>query len=510
MFHRIGLPMVAAAACLLAIQACRDNPLQVTGTGPDVSAQAVGSPADSSVALIARAFARAITVPEMRQRVLEDLRDSPFPDHALQLKSYLQGQRGRAIAEAAASATGLGAEEFLELVRAVPHSLALGMRVPYDRARWAGSDDLLVLGTTLDLDDLTYHTRLTAYTLDGRPVTFVAGEPRPEYVLDISTSSYDFGADPEARRMNAPRRNRSTISTREEEFERSRRRGERNRIGTADVPVDSNPPPPSYYPDPTTEGYDLGFDYFLTGCRQTGSDLDYHARDLDRDGLRDECEHKIAFAFRPLLHFGRDETLRSRESRWAVVPAGDDLRIFYALGYHTDSGHNGDSEFIWIEVSFHSYPPYGRWKLDGAYLSAHEGAYFERSEWNFHDGIPFYVNSYRGRPKIWVGENKHGNFESADRCNHNRLFTIDECDTPLSAIESVEVLADDNLGNHSNRGFRELLGTPRCGLFGTCTVDSRQGKPGTERYWDPTMVFMGWHLSGGSSPYENHLWKWFQ
>ncbi|MDE2804739.1 MAG: hypothetical protein OXN18_06285, partial [Gemmatimonadota bacterium] len=112
-----------------------------------------------------------------------------------------------------------------------------------------------------------------------------------------------------------------------------------------------------------------------TGCQRSGGE----GIDLDGDDILDECEFDVAYAFRPSLVFHPEEDAKSRETYWAVrqpTKTSSSLRIFYALGYHRDTGidalggafgHDGDSEAIVVSVT----PRVGRWTTDTVLISAH-------------------------------------------------------------------------------------------------------------------------------------------
>jgi len=84
--------------------------------------------------------------------------------------------------------------------------------------------------------------------------------------------------------------------------------------------------------------------------------------DADRDHIDDGCEAQLAVAFAPELRLSYTDDDVSRETYWAVGMSDDPdldrtLRIFYALGYHQDTGispfrHKGDSEFVELHVTF--------------------------------------------------------------------------------------------------------------------------------------------------------------
>jgi hypothetical protein len=58
--------------------------------------------------------------------------------------------------------------------------------------------------------------------------------------------------------------------------------------------------------------------------------------DLDRDGLKDECEARFAAAFEPQLVFNLGELHAEREPYWTVRLWGEQVTIGYLLSYYYD------------------------------------------------------------------------------------------------------------------------------------------------------------------------------
>lgn len=122
-------------------------------------------------------------------------------------------------------------------------------------------------------------------------------------------------------------------------------------------------------------------------CRATG-------RDLDVDGVDDECELALATAFAPELIVDR------RDCSWDVsvhparlgggylfaaegAPDHGSIRIAYLPAYYRDCGwhglpctprgpecaaHAGDSELVVVQARYH---PSARWVAEAIFLSAH-------------------------------------------------------------------------------------------------------------------------------------------
>lgn len=121
-------------------------------------------PGDSLAASsLAQALASAFEDPGLRQQILSDMRDSPFPRHAIHIGSYLAGQRGAALRVAAMSRSGIPSASLLAKA-AVRGGLQLAMRRPMDRAEWTGTPDIVVAGSASTIRErLPQHQHLIGY-----------------------------------------------------------------------------------------------------------------------------------------------------------------------------------------------------------------------------------------------------------------------------------------------------------------------------------------------------------
>lgn len=511
-FGKLAVACVIAGATLLST-GCRDDSVAGPEVGISTSNSVVSrlgvelpaiQPGDSSAAAsLARVVALALADPPLRAQILEDMRDSPFPNHAIHLPSYLAGSRGRAVALAAAQRGGIAIDQ-LHGLGEVRGGLQLVMRRPMDRASWTGSDDIVVLGVASTVKERLGSRPVSfGYDVRGRAVAIpiLAAVPFPFIVIEPRSKS--FGADPEAARRAASRRTSSTVSTREEE------------LAAMYVPPSTMSGPDSPECDPQTviiecsdesgggtgpfPGSYLPSGYTFSSCRPSGGVGD-PTLDRDNDGLVDQCEFELADAFSPQLQFDSGDCDIGREPYWAAnyqispidgVPV---IRVFYAISYYTDCGvpniycqynsncygHVGDSEFIIAEVSTNG----AKWVLRRATLSAHwnsdgsdDGVIYAAGDLEF-DG-----DGSSSRPVIWVAEGKHANYRSQAHCEGGAFFNLDRCDTPGSRLE-VEVLPNANLGNSGNEPGQSQI------IFGN--VGSRTGRPGNENFWSTTYFFLGW------------------
>lgn len=237
--------------------------------------------------------------------------------------------------------------------------------------------------------------------------------------------------------------------------------------------------------------------------------------DRDRDGWDDGCEYELAYAFRPTQALSYADCDYTSEPYWAATGGNHSgqIKIFYALSYHQDCGtpflnlgitsHLGDSEFFvayvdWISDAASTMQ--GKWRLDHVFFSAH---WHEISESDgYYDGADLeYSTTFRGRPRIWVAEGKHGSYRSQAVCNAGAYYT-DSCVNNTDFGASPQILQAANLGQSS----APFLGSP------VSAVASRFGNPtkypGTEWFWTND-TFCGWYPRGvcgsGGGPYRESL-----
>jgi hypothetical protein len=438
--------------------------------------------------------------------MLEDLRDSPFHQHKLHLQSYLHGPRGAAIADAAAAAQGITKGEFLKALARLPE-LELLMPRPVDRARWTGTPDLVVVGTARTPRELASTLNLTGFTTGGDTVTYpVHSHFRYPYLLILPVRTA-MGPDPEARRRAAPGQIRSSISTREDEF----------RIAGTEDPYYCDPltvvtecqQPPTANSEPT--GIWLNGDWSYARCT---TDL---ALDVDQDGINDDCEYVIAHTFRPVLKVSHHDNTLGRESYWAVAKGSlpESFKIFYALAYYRDGGtdnvgfggHLGDSEFIVLTAShlttYTINSTVSKWLLEGGFLSAHWGHGMFDSSGSYGYSWFEYPAEYRGRPRIWVAEEKHANYRKRSICDG--ALWADTCDQN-DVVQEAQVLYDANIGNSWRSGGSSWPNRD-------CVSSRVRWGAATECFWNAAMYgFWGWQDEAGNpffphgGPYHESLW----
>jgi hypothetical protein len=132
---RVAVPLLAAAALL---SACSDRQ-DATAPVPTVDARAARS---SAMETVTRALAGSLADQAVRDRVRDDLRDSPFREHKVPLQAYLTGSGGHLL-DAMAAHSGKTGAELLRLVGQMP-AMEFYMPVESQRDTWAATPDVMV------------------------------------------------------------------------------------------------------------------------------------------------------------------------------------------------------------------------------------------------------------------------------------------------------------------------------------------------------------------------------
>ncbi len=534
--HRLpnSAGLVVAAAGLCIATACSDTPDARVPTAPMApSAQVSMVPAhQTTVDSVARGIALAMASSDVRTRLLDDFRDSPFPAHALELSSYLNGTQGSVIARDAARALSMSQPAFLKLVAALP-SMLVKMERPIDRVKWTATANVVVYGSAVNgLARVQNTPTTTGFTTNGSVVTvplWTAGHA--PFVL-IMPSDVAFGKNPEHTRLAAPHLARATISTRDEEI-RATMSPEALTLasnGQRQMQPMSMVPPCDPNQDPACSGGGGGGGYDTDGTRLSAqytpgycfawsawgaAPLDA-SNDRDSDGIRDDCEFAIAWAFRPMLARNNADDAPGKEPHWSVtrIPGSvTGVRIFYALSYYRDAGfpithtqsHDGDSEFIIVDVQNDMNPyDYTLWEVNDATLSAHwQSSVDQTMTWGA--GSLEYPEVYRGRPRIWASWDKHANYNTKDNCQSSWTDTCDSITTG-TVYDDLEVRSDANLGNYydvpypsASRQLMDCVSSWHPGTGGAAY--------GIECFWETFPDFAGWQgtTSGGAGAYGNSL-----
>lgn len=260
-------------------------------------------------------------------------------------------------------------------------------------------------------------------------------------------------------------------------------------------------------------------------CRATG-------RDLDVDGVDDECELALATAFAPELIVDR------RDCSWDVsvhparlgggylfaaegAPDHGSIRIAYLPAYYRDCGwhglpctprgpecaaHAGDSELVVVQARYH---PSARWVAEAIFLSAHcFGRSAGRCRWYRGNQLRHFAwvgGIRRGAPRIWIARGKHANYPSARECDTGHWY-YDSCDGNSVSYRFPVVSGAQNIGSRLQplpRG--DALTPPGCFLGERLPLPSTATDAGTrECFWNSAAAFRGWQLDragGAPTPY---------
>lgn len=475
---KLKLRLVPCAAAFLLASACVED--DATGPGAAVSMVSYDVRNQSAIDTLAKGIALALRDSTLRVRIIEDMRDSPFPQHSLPLRAYLQGPRGASMAAAVRDALKVGSDDLSALLASVPE-VAFQAATREDRATWTGSGAFSVAGSMVPLEQLEPTTVLTSFSSDGRRVSVpLTIDPRA-VLLTIAPPRFSFGQDPEVRRAAAPRQSRRTISTWGAEV------GIQNIAPCVDCQASTGP---EYNP---LQGLSIGSD-----CEAYTMTLVDASTDQDRDGYKDDCEARLAEAFRPLLVLHRGEELGGRETYWSVQQAYGVITIIYLLGYYSDGGsfsHDGDSEFIILRLTADKGT--WKWKVNRMITSAHWNAAVDNTKSSNWDGIQW-ESTPGGRPVVYVSKDHHANYETESRCDAR---IGDVCDPRSIGFHSnVYVAPDRNIGTaaYPFRLDARLTWTPA-----DCTMSkvSTQAHPGIECFFSTTVYsnyegtlddFSGW------------------
>ncbi len=231
--------------------------------------------------------------------------------------------------------------------------------------------------------------------------------------------------------------------------------------------------------------------------------------DADRDGVTDQCESELAYSFRPELVYSRDCNYDSGNARPAgdyVVAvrrkSGNRVRIAYLPAYFIDCGtsaykipapgHSGDSEYIYMEVSYIS----SHWVLEGVKLSAHCGTASDACGWRSHSSLEW-TDRRRGAPVVYVALAKHAHYPTRAICGRG-MYGAESC----SGRERLRYPISRNAygSNIGSRGYK-LIDCSRPRLSSSLATSSSQ-----ECYWT-SRNFTGWQSPayGSATPYSTVL-----
>jgi hypothetical protein len=563
----LGVTLVA-----LWLAACQDDPSTAPQGLPSLAAAAEG-PTHDSLALepLARALSRALGDVALRRQVAEDFRDSPFPEHGVHAVSYLAGSRGRPLLEAMAKAIRQPPAELLSLAARVP-DLALVLPVRWDRVSWTGDSAVVTVASGRTKAQWVQLGQTFALTAHGDSVPIVMDRIVGYPVIAFLRADRSFGSDPENTRSRAPKQQRRTVSTHTETYGAGptavpipTQGSEQNAAGLAqrgsaqkapshglpqngDVRAQYDPGcgtqyecPCSQYPDepycepdgggtppPGTHvpgsGTLLPSGFTDQSCRASWPNA---GPDTDGDGLTQQCEYELAYAFRPYLKLLNDDQDRRREEYWAAYPPSQydayRVHLFYAFSYYFDHGdptfnsykHQGDSEFLVVRVKYDR--TYG-WQLESAFYAAHWRTPTDASQNVYWYQIE-YPGTQRVRPLVWVAREKHGSYNTRLACDRG-AYSTDTCDDNILIMGHPEFEAEVgwnyNLGNASWTRYDPTYGTSTHypgNFLANCVSARETSSPRQECFWTGE-DFRGWRNPwdmygdrAGAGPYRTSLYE---
>jgi hypothetical protein len=187
---------------------------------------------------------------------------------------------------------------------------------------------------------------------------------------------------------------------------------------------------------------------------------------------------------------------------------GDFVRIAYLMAYYRDCGtlgHIGDSEFIQLTVTFNGATKH--WIVINGWYGAHAviGHPFgnsilgpvgsNSSTWG--RGFEWPSGRRYSFPRVYVSENKHGNYRTRAACDNGGVFegSFENCDNGVVDNGRFRVWSGNNLGN----GHRILK---------NCVPSMKNSLSPQECFWTGS-DFGGWQASGAAAtaylPYLNSL-----
>lgn len=488
---RAGICAICAGGLLLAV-GCEQarEPLGPDTTGP--SRTVSPDPSREATRTVARLLAIALADEQVRADLFALLRDSPFPQRAVHLSSFLAGPDASDLRSAMEARSGVPVLGVDGLLAGAP-PLELVMVRSLDRLQWTGKEPLEVYAAPEGMRGGTASGHFEGYDAAGRTVLIGAFEFVSRPYVFVRPVTLSFPADPESARRAAPIRSGAPITTRGEE-----------RLMMAMTECDPETAIIECPEDPPMGGGQVGYtlDPSITfdSCTAGGGP------DLDNDGILDTCEHALAFAFRPQLIMNPGDDAPFREPHWSVR-IGDgpnEIEVFYLFAYHRDAGtvpggltsHDGDSEFV-IATLRNPVSNHSRWVLERAFLSAHWGTPLNGSASYTWDWLEPH-DVWGGRPRIWVAKNKHANYRSKSVCNSGALLT-DTCNGNVD-LGALSVPSHRNIGNKwSGPGAVQLIDQVYSG-YGHLN--------GVEYFWTADR-FKGWHTASTSAGgYMHPLYNW--
>ena len=148
-----------------------------------------------------------------------------------------------------------------------------------------------------------------------------------------------------------------------------------------------------------------------------------------------------------------------------------------------------------------------KWVLNRITLSAHWNAGWPYDQTATYDSRDLeYPWTHLGRPRVWESWGKHANYRNADICNGQEF---DRCTSGSThtVYDDLAVLSNANLGNF----FTTEPPTDHRIVNCVTSRDYPSVMPGTECYWEGSVVFAGWfdyHGQDAATKYSDMLYLW--
>lgn len=189
--------ILAVGLALVVASACAERPT-TTAMGPDSLAGPAGSasPVARRPERLARLFARALGNPGFRAYVKAQLDSSPFPEHKIQLQTFLGARGRRALRDLAEQNGTTEADVQQEAAAAIP--LEVYLPVPAHRAAWSGDANVLVATALADRE------APVAYSPDGRRTVLSPDAPPATPVIAVVPVETDFTTSARAQCVDCP------------------------------------------------------------------------------------------------------------------------------------------------------------------------------------------------------------------------------------------------------------------------------------------------------------------
>lgn len=166
--------------------ACSDAPYPTDSPSTHSGGKSLNLSSAEAQTALTRAIALALADSALRARVLEDMRESPFLEHKIDLAKYLREPKGGLLRSRMRDRAGVS-EANIDLMLRTSRSLEFYVPVAAHRRTWTGGADLIVASASTD-------DRIApiGFTLGGDPYPLSLEQPPPVPVLALAPVETDF------------------------------------------------------------------------------------------------------------------------------------------------------------------------------------------------------------------------------------------------------------------------------------------------------------------------------